>query len=102
MSITTTVVDARFAKPIDTQLIEHLASNHRMLLTIEESIIGGFATQVADFLLNKGFLDRGTLKFRSLHLPDIFVEQNHDRSDMLRDVCLDANSIIKLVKEVVI
>ncbi len=70
-----TIADARFAKPLDHQLIEALAKNHEMLLTIEEGAIGGFGSHVANFLSTEGLLDHG-LKFRSLTLPDQFIDHN--------------------------
>jgi 1-deoxy-D-xylulose-5-phosphate synthase len=71
----TTVVDARFAKPLDTALIEQLARNHEVLITIEEGSVGGFGSLVLHHLARRGLLDRG-LKIRPLCLPDIFME--HD------------------------
>ncbi len=71
----TTVADARFAKPIDTALVEQLARNHEVLITIEEGAIGGFSAQVMQHLAWKGLLDSG-LKIRPMVLPDIFID--HD------------------------
>ncbi|MEK9684803.1 MAG: 1-deoxy-D-xylulose-5-phosphate synthase [Rhodospirillaceae bacterium] len=72
--LSTTVADARFAKPIDEGLIKKLAVNHEVLLTVEEGSIGGFATQVMHFLASQGLLDHG-LKFRPICQPDIFIDQ---------------------------
>ena len=69
----TTVADARFAKPIDEDLVRRLAIEHEVLITIEEGSIGGFATQVMHFLALKGLLDNG-LRFRPMCLPDIFID----------------------------
>ena len=69
-----TVADARFAKPLDRDLILNLARNHEALITIEEGAIGGFASHVAQLLAEQGIFDRG-LKFRSMVLPDIFIDQ---------------------------
>ena len=69
------MADARFAKPIDTALVEQLARHHEVLITIEEGSIGGFARQVLQHLAWKGLLDRG-LKVRPMVLPDIFID--HD------------------------
>ncbi|HJS84239.1 MAG TPA: 1-deoxy-D-xylulose-5-phosphate synthase [Acetobacteraceae bacterium] len=71
----TTVADARFAKPLDTALIEQLARHHEVLITIEENAIGGFGAAVLHHLAWKGLLDRG-LKVRPMVLPDIFID--HD------------------------
>ncbi len=71
----TTVADARFAKPLDQDLVRRLAAQHEVLITVEEGSIGGFATQVMQFMANTGLLDNG-LKFRAMTLPDIFIE--HD------------------------
>ncbi|MGR6466554.1 1-deoxy-D-xylulose-5-phosphate synthase [Rhizobium sp. PAMB 3182] len=70
----TTVADARFAKPLDHDLIRQLAAHHEVLVTIEEGAVGGFGSHVAHFLANEGLLDTG-LKFRSMVLPDIWMEQ---------------------------
>jgi 1-deoxy-D-xylulose-5-phosphate synthase len=69
-----TVVDARFAKPLDRDLILNLARNHEALITIEEGAIGGFGSHVAQLLAEEGIFDRG-LKYRSMVLPDIFIDQ---------------------------
>ena len=72
----TTVADARFAKPIDRDLVRRLAREHEVLVTVEEGAIGGFATQVMQFMAGEGLLDNG-LKFRPLTLPDFFID--HDK-----------------------
>ncbi|MFT9088983.1 MAG: transketolase C-terminal domain-containing protein, partial [Acetobacter okinawensis] len=69
-----TVADARFAKPIDTALVENLARNHAVLITIEEGSEGGFATQVCHHLARTGLLDR--VRFRPMTLPDRFIDHN--------------------------
>lgn len=70
----TTVADARFAKPIDTDLVRRLAKEHEVLITIEEGSVGGFAAQVFQFLSHEGILDNG-LKIRPMVLPDVFIDQ---------------------------
>lgn len=72
--ITPTVADARFAKPLDRDLILDLAAKHEVLLTVEEGAIGGFGSHVAQLLAEEGVFDTG-LKFRSMVLPDIFIDQ---------------------------
>ena len=72
--IAPTVADARFAKPLDRDLILALARNHECLLTIEEGAIGGFGSHVAQLLAEEGVFDRG-IKFRSMVLPDTFIDQ---------------------------
>ncbi|OEC96621.1 MULTISPECIES: 1-deoxy-D-xylulose-5-phosphate synthase [unclassified Rhizobium] len=72
--LSTTVADARFAKPLDRDLIRQLAAHHEILITIEEGSVGGFGSQVMQFLANEGLLDSG-LKIRSLVMPDIWMEQ---------------------------
>ena len=69
-----TVADARFAKPLDRDLILSLARHHEALITIEEGAIGGFGSHVAQLLAEAGIFDRG-LKFRSMVLPDTFIDQ---------------------------
>ncbi|SHK20709.1 Transketolase, C-terminal domain, partial [Roseomonas rosea] len=68
-----TVADARFAKPLDTDLLERLARNHSVLLTVEEGSVGGFGSLVAQHLAHAGLLDGG-LRFRPLVLPDIYID----------------------------
>ncbi len=71
----TTVADARFAKPLDEVMIARLAREHEVLISIEEGAIGGFASHVMHFLANSGAFDKG-LKFRAMTLPDIFIDQD--------------------------
>ena len=72
--LSTTVADARFAKPLDLDLIRQLARHHEMLITVEEGAVGGFGSHVLQFLATEGLLDNG-LKVRSLVMPDLWVEQ---------------------------
>ena len=72
--IAPTVIDARFAKPLDRDLMLHAARNHEALVTVEEGAVGGFGSHVAQLLADEGVFDRG-LKFRSMVLPDIFIDQ---------------------------
>lgn len=69
-----TVADARFAKPLDRDLILRLAREHEALITVEEGAVGGFGSHVAQLLADEGVFDRG-LKFRSMVLPDTFIDQ---------------------------
>jgi 1-deoxy-D-xylulose-5-phosphate synthase len=89
--ITPTIADARFAKPLDHDLIRDLAENHEALITIEEGAIGGFGSHVADFLANEGVFDRG-IKFRSMVLPDTFIDQSSPE-DMYAMAGLNAEDI---------
>jgi 1-deoxy-D-xylulose-5-phosphate synthase len=90
---TTTVADARFAKPLDIDLITRLAREHEVLITIEEGAVGGFGAFVLQALAERGLLDRG-LKIRTLTLPDIF--QDHDKPEaMYVQAGLDADSIVR-------
>ncbi|WP_406853439.1 1-deoxy-D-xylulose-5-phosphate synthase [Brevundimonas sp. BH3] len=73
--ISVTVADARFAKPLDADLILRLAKDHEVLITVEEGAMGGFGAFVLQMLAEKGALDRG-LKIRTMHLPDIFQDHN--------------------------
>ncbi|MGH6726314.1 MAG: 1-deoxy-D-xylulose-5-phosphate synthase [Pseudolabrys sp.] len=75
LGLSTTIADARFAKPIDTDLIERLAREHEVLITVEEAAIGGFGSQVLHHLAHAGLLDQG-LKVRPMVLPDRFID--HD------------------------
>ena len=92
-----TIIDARFAKPLDEKLIGEVASSHEVVITIEEGSIGGFGSHVSQYLFNKGILDRG-LKFRSMILPDIFIDQDTPEI-MYKLAGLDADSIVKKVLE---
>ncbi len=78
--ISTTVVDARFAKPLDQDLLARIAREHEVLVTVEEGSVGGFGAHVLEFLSTNGLMDRG-LKVRTLTLPDIF--QDHDKPDAM-------------------
>ncbi len=69
------IIDARFAKPLDEKLIMEIANNHEVLVSIEEGSIGGFGSHVMQFLSDRGVFDKG-LKFRSMILPDIFIDQD--------------------------
>src|SRR5690606_2398000 len=91
--VSTTVADARFAKPIDVELIRRLAQTHSVLLTVEEGSIGGFGAQVLQVLTDEGLLDAGALKVRMLALPDAF--QDHDKPErMYAAAGLDAAGIV--------
>jgi 1-deoxy-D-xylulose-5-phosphate synthase len=91
----TTVADARFAKPLDMDLLRRLAAHHEVLLTVEEGSSGGFGAMVLQALAREGLLDRG-LKVRTLHLPDRFIEQNKPQA-MYAEVGLDARGIVAAV-----
>ncbi len=91
----TTVADARFAKPLDHDLIRQLALNHEVLITIEEGSIGGFGSFVLHFLADEGLLDRG-LKVRAKVLPDVFIE--HGKPEvMYENAGLAASGIVETV-----
>jgi 1-deoxy-D-xylulose-5-phosphate synthase len=92
-----TIIDARFAKPLDEKLIMEIASNHEVLITIEEGSIGGFGSHVMQFLSDRGIFDRG-LKFRSMILPDIFIDQDTPEK-MYETAGLDSLSIANKVEE---
>jgi 1-deoxy-D-xylulose-5-phosphate synthase len=95
--LSTTVADARFAKPLDTDLVLRLAREHEVLITIEEGSIGGFGSQVFQTLAEHGALDRG-LKIRSMILPDIFIDQDSPNA-MYAHAGLDAKGIVSKVFE---
>ena len=90
--LSTTVADARFAKPLDTDLLTRLARDHEVLITVEEGAIGGFATQVLHFLAHQGWLESG-LKVRPLVLPDEFTDQAKPER-MYAEAGLDAAGIV--------
>ena len=83
MGLSTTVADARFAKPIDRELIERLARDHEVLMIIEEGAAGGFSAHVMQYLVNSGSFDSG-LKLRVLTMPDRFLDQ--DKPEVQNDI----------------
>ncbi|EEY04042.1 1-deoxy-D-xylulose-5-phosphate synthase [Brucella neotomae] len=93
--LSTTVADARFAKPLDHDLIRRLAREHEVLVMVEEGAVGGFGSHVLQFLATDGLLDRG-LKVRALTLPDIY--QDHGKPDaMYAEAGLDRTGIVRAV-----
>jgi len=74
--LATTVADARFAKPIDEELVRDLAANHEVLITVEEGCVGGFGTQVVQFMMNNALMDNG-LKVRCLTMEDKFIDHGN-------------------------
>jgi 1-deoxy-D-xylulose-5-phosphate synthase len=92
MGLSTTVADARFAKPLDTDLVCRLAREHEVLITLEEGSIGGFASQVMYTLANKGLLESG-IKLRPMVLPDIFIDQDSPQG-MYQSAGLDASNVV--------
>ncbi|HHL42496.1 MAG TPA: 1-deoxy-D-xylulose-5-phosphate synthase [Hellea balneolensis] len=99
LGLSTTVADARFAKPLDKDLVRQLADEHEVLITIEEGACGGFGAFVMQELSESGRLDHG-LKVRSMVLPDKF--QDHDTpANMYRAAGLDAQGIVEKVFEVI-
>ena len=92
-----TIIDARFAKPLDEKLIMEIATNHEVLITIEEGSIGGFGSHVMQLLSDRGVFDTG-LKFRSMILPDIFIDQDTPEK-MYETAGLDSLSIVNKIEE---
>jgi len=96
--LSTTVADARFAKPLDLDLLQKLAREHEILITVEEGSIGGFGSQVLHALAEAGLLERG-LKIRSMTFPDVFFDQDRPEA-MYAKAGLDAEGIVAKVFEV--
>ncbi len=99
LGISTTVADARFAKPLDHELIRKLIAEHELVITVEEGAVGGFGSHVASFAVNEGLLDAAfnkmSAKLRALYLPDVF--QDHGNPDAQYDEAgLNANHIVEL------
>ena len=92
-----TIIDARFAKPLDEKLIMEAANNHEVLISIEEGSVGGFGSHVMQFLSDRGVFDKG-LKFRSMILPDIFIDQDTPEK-MYEKAGLDSLSIANKIQE---
>jgi 1-deoxy-D-xylulose-5-phosphate synthase len=81
--LSATVADARFMKPLDTDLVRRLATNHEVLITVEEGSVGGFGSHVLQYLAHAGLLDRG-LKVRPMVLPDVFID--HDKPERMYEL----------------
>ena len=96
--LSTTVADARFAKPLDEELILRLAREHEVLITVEEGSVGGFGSFVLQLLSDKGALDSGSLKVRSMVLPDTYIDQDKPER-MYAQAGLDAAGIVAKVFE---
>lgn len=99
LNIDITIADARFAKPLDTELVTSLAKNHEAIITIEEGARGGFGSIVLEFLAKDGLMDKG-LKVRNMTLPDKF--QDHDNPDAQYDAAgLNAKHIATLASSLI-
>ncbi len=92
MGLSTTVADARFAKPLDRDMIRQLARRHEVLVTVEEGSSGGFGSHVLEFLAREGLLDQG-LKVRPLVLPDVFLDHGKQEA-MYEEAGLNASGIV--------
>ena len=96
--VSTTLIDARFAKPLDEELILKSAKEHELMITIEEGSIGGFGSHVKNLLAERGIFDKG-LKFRSMTLPDAFIEQD-DPKKMYDKAGLNSSQISKKINDI--
>jgi 1-deoxy-D-xylulose-5-phosphate synthase len=96
--LSTTIADARFMKPLDEEMILKLARDHEILITIEEGSVGGFGSHVMQFLTDSGALDNGSVRVRTMVLPDEFLD--HDTPNaMYARAGLDAKGIVAKVFE---
>jgi len=95
LGLPATVADARFAKPLDRDLILQLARHHEVLVTIEEGALGGFGSHVMQLVSLEGLLD-GKLKLRTMVLPDVFIDQDKPEA-MYAKAGLDASGIVAMV-----
>ncbi|MFY8112752.1 MAG: 1-deoxy-D-xylulose-5-phosphate synthase [Rhabdaerophilum sp.] len=99
LGISTTLADARFAKPFDRALVEQLAGHHEAMILVEDGSTGGFGALVMEYLVHNGWLDHG-LKLRSMHLPDRF--QDHDtQARLYAEAGLDCDAIVRLAMSIV-
>jgi 1-deoxy-D-xylulose-5-phosphate synthase len=99
LGISTTLADARFAKPFDKALVEKLAAHHEALILVEDGSSGGFGSMVTEFLVHHGWLERG-LKLRMMHLPDLF--QDHDsQARLYAEAGLDCDAVVRLAMSLV-
>ena len=96
--INSTIVDARFVKPLDQELILKCAREHEVMITVEEGSIGGFGSHVENLLSENGIFDKG-LKFRSMTLPDTFIEQDNPKK-MYDTAGLNASQISKKILDI--
>jgi len=96
--VSTTLIDARFAKPLDEELILKSANEHELMITVEEGSIGGFGSHVKNLLAERGVFDKG-LKFRSMTLPDEFIEQD-DPKKMYDKAGLNSSQISKKIADI--
>ena len=96
--VSTTLIDARFSKPLDEELILKSAKKHELMITVEEGSIGGFGSHVKNLLAEKGLIDKG-LKFRSMTLPDKFIDQDSPKN-MYEAAGLNAPQISKKILEI--
>jgi len=96
--ISVTILDARFVKPLDEKLILNCAKEHEVMITVEEGSIGGFGSHVKNLLSEKGVFDKG-LKFRSMTLPDKFIEQDNPKK-MYETAGLNSSQISKKILEI--
>ena len=96
--VSTTIIDARFAKPLDEELILKSAKDHELMITVEEGSIGGFGSHVNNLLAEKGVFDKG-LKFRSMTLPDEFIDQD-DPKKMYDKAGLNSSQISKKILDI--
>ena len=94
--IKVTIIDARFAKPLDEKLIMEIAANHEVVVSIEEGSVGGFGSHVMQLLSNRGVFDKG-LKFRAMILPDNFIDQD-DPKKMYEKAGLDSDAIVNTIE----
>jgi 1-deoxy-D-xylulose-5-phosphate synthase len=94
--IKVTIIDARFAKPLDEKLIMEIAANHEVVVSIEEGSVGGFGSHVMQLLSNRGVFDKG-LKFRAMILPDQFIDQD-DPKKMYEKAGLDSDTIVNTIE----
>jgi len=96
--VSTTLIDARFAKPLDEELILKSAKEHELMITVEEGSIGGFGSHVKNLLAERGVFDKG-LKFRSMTLPDEFIEQDNPKK-MYDKAGLNSSQISKKIADI--
>ena len=94
-----TIADARFAKPIDNELVNNLVKYHKILITVEEGIAGGFGSYIANYLLNNEYLDTG-LKFRAITIPDMFFDQD-TQDNQKHKAGIDAHGIVGTILKII-
>jgi 1-deoxy-D-xylulose-5-phosphate synthase len=100
LNIDLTIINARFAKPLDINILNQISQENDIIISLEEGMSGGFATNVTNYLINTGKLDSGKLRFRSIFIDDLFVEHNEILA-MQKEGKIDSETIFNTIKSLI-